>query len=281
MRSSNRFGAWMWITVVVLFMLATQSPNLLGILFIIAMIWGMLALTQNNGSVRNIEQPDRRWASFREPAPNLAPDFLPPMLFEAEEIEPDHVLEAITTAGNDPDALTVLPIDLGVLVYSGNREPEMHRNQPLPSSAQFVRPFVELELPRAATGRIRFELLDSGGKVVFADEKPRTLQRGTNALVSDTWLRLHAGLTLDGMWQMKVYADGLLLANHVFEWGNAPQRKAPARPQVQEDGEISPELRQIIAENRLQRISLDELLADQQPDTQDDATARRSQRGGS
>jgi hypothetical protein len=63
------------------------------------------------------------------------------------------------------------------------------------------------------------------------------------------------------MWQLKVSADNVLLANHVFEWNMLDH--APIREHIQEDGEISAELRAAMAENRLQKMSLDELLADQ------------------
>jgi hypothetical protein len=58
-----------------------------------------------------------------------------------------------------------------------------------------------------------------------------------------------------------VSADGVLLAAHRFEWEEATS--TAIRRHLGEDGEISSEMRAVLAESRLETISLDELLAPQ------------------
>lgn len=247
-----------WIGVVILFFLATQNAGFFGLLFLVGMLYFARSMLegQSNTSSRSRDQRQYRSDVY---VPPYEEEYSTPVLAESEV---DHVLEAITTAGHDPDTLQVLPIDLGILVYKDNNQPEMHRTAPVPDDVDYVRPFVELELPAAVSGRIRFEIIDSSGQSVFVDEHNYQLKRGTQPIIAQTWLPIHDAHALDGMWQLKVSADDVLLANHVFEW-NEVANPAAIREHLQEDGEISAELREAMAENRLQRMSLDELLSDQ------------------
>lgn len=186
----------------------------------------------------------------------------------------DHVLEAITTAGHDPADLPVRPMDIGVLVYrEGVRDPEMHRIGDIPQDAKHIRPFVELSLPQKATGRIRFELIDSSGVSRFVQEDAHQLKQGSQPVVASTWLPTPADLPRDGLWQLKVSADGVLLANHLFEWQSATV-EPEITEYIEEDGEISDELRNALGNLSNERMSLDELLGDQ-GDTKGQQSRRR------
>jgi hypothetical protein len=248
-----------WIGLVILFILATQNAGFFGLLFLVGMLYFVRSMIEEVAATTTSSRSrsERRYST----------DVYTPIDEEVyEEPEVDHVLEAITTAGHDPDALRVLPVDLGLLVYrNGSSEPEMHRTAPVQDDADYVRPFVELELPAAVSGRIRFEIIDSSGRSVFVDENSYNLRKGAQPIIAQTWLPIHDAHDMDGMWQLKVSADGVLLANHVFEWDREAQPGA-IREHIQEDGEISAELREVLAENRLQKMSLDELLSAQEED---------------
>ena len=77
---------------------------------------------------------------------------------------------------------------------------------------------------------------------------------------------------MDDAWELRVSADGTPLAVHQFGWEETATRVV--RRHLTEDGEIeiSNELRTAIAENRLQDMSLDELL-----DFQDEEEDRSQQ----
>jgi hypothetical protein len=276
-----------WIALAILFMLATQNAGFFGLLFLVGMLFfarSMIegAFTDSGSTSRRNRRSSQRRDSYDDYARDYSADArdrysrVPPPADDVLEV--DHVLEAITTAGHDPNELPVLPIDLGFLVYKDKRDPQMHRNAPIPDDADYVRPFVELELPAAVSGRIRFEILDSSGRSLFVDENAYQLKRGTQPIIAQTWLPIHDAQAKDGMWQVKVSADGVLLANHVFEW-DMQEDAAAIRQHIQEDGEISAELRQAMAENRLQKMSLDELLADQdEADEQPQPQSRQQRR---
>ncbi|MBC8171394.1 MAG: hypothetical protein H7X77_06965 [Anaerolineae bacterium] len=258
-----------WIGLAVLFLLMTQNAAFIGLLFLV----GILMLARSMSDNQNQAQADRPTRRRSRPEVRVnrpIMDNTDTVLIPEPEV--DHVYEAITTAGHDPDQLKVLPVDLGLLVYKDNQQ-EIYRNQAIPHDVDYVRPFVELQLPASVSGKVRFELLDSNGNSLFVDENSHQLKSGRQPIVAATWLPIHDAQELDGMWQLKVSAGGVLLANHVFEW-DTEVSAAPIREHIQEDGEISPELRQAMAENRLQKMSLDELLADQQ----EEEPARRNQK---
>lgn len=258
-----------WIGLAVLFLLMTQNAAFIGLLFLVGMLMLARSMSENQGPSSSVDREARRRQQGEVRVNRRVMDTHEPVLMPEPEI--DHVYEAITTAGHDPDQLQVLPVDLGLLVYKDNQQ-EIYRHQAIPNDVDYVRPFVELKLPTSVSGKVRFELLDSNGNSLFIDENSYQLKPGKQPIVAGTWLPIHDAHDLEGMWQLKVSAGGVLLANHVFEWDT--DEAAPIREHIQEDGEISPELRQALAENRLQRMSLDELLADQQ----EDDPARRSQK---
>lgn len=176
-----------------------------------------------------------------------------------------HALQAAQSAGLDPSAAAVLPVDVGVIAYRGQKEQKIYRMRGVPNDVDYIRPFVELRLPRAATGKVTFELLDDRGEVVFLHEERHQFNKGRNLIIPSRWVPVHDALDMDeGGWTLKVNADGLPVAVHTFDWRD--KGEAFAAEQLADDGEISNELRAAMAESRLENISLDELLSFQGED---------------
>ncbi len=178
-----------------------------------------------------------------------------------------HALDAVRRAGLDPAETHVLPVDVGVMAFSGDGEPVIYRTRPVPDDVDYVQPFVQLRLPTKAHGRIRFELIDSDGQILFVREEDHQFQRGRNLVTPAARLPIHDAQAMMGNWQLRVSADGVLIADHRFEWQENTRKVI--RRHLTEDGELSSEVRAMVAENRLQRMSLDELLDPQEP-AQDD-----------
>jgi hypothetical protein len=170
-----------------------------------------------------------------------------------------HALEAVQRAGHDPDNVQVLAVDIGVMAFKGSSEPAVYRTWSLPDDIDYVQPFVQLRLPSKATGRIKFEIVDSSGRVVFVHEDLHNLERGRNFVSPAARLPIHDENLTNGQWGMRVSADGVILADHRFEFSEAAE--ANIRRHIGEDGEINTELRAVMAESRLPKMSLDDLLS--------------------
>ncbi|MEO8606976.1 MAG: hypothetical protein ABI690_03795 [Chloroflexota bacterium] len=177
-----------------------------------------------------------------------------------------HALKAVERAGLNPDDVRVLPVDIGVMAFTGNQPPVVYRTQPVDDDVDYIQPFVQLRLPTKAVGRIKFEILDSDGQALFIREENRQLDRGRNLLTPSARLPIHDAQAMHQKWTLRISADGMPLATHTFEWQESDVKRV--RRQITEDGEISNELRTALAENRLQKLSLDELLGYEDGDEQ-------------
>lgn len=177
-----------------------------------------------------------------------------------------HALEAVTRAGLDPDTVQVLAVDIGVMSFKGKQEPTVHRTWSVPDDVDYVQPFVQLRLPMKSQGRIKFELMDSNGNPVFIHEDQHNLERGRNFITPSARLPIHSEGNFDGKWQLRVSADGVLLAAHRFEFTEAGGGEIQRH--IGEDGEINTELRAAMAESRLPKMSLDDLLSYQEEEEQ-------------
>ncbi|MBL8118413.1 MAG: hypothetical protein JNJ78_12855 [Anaerolineae bacterium] len=169
-----------------------------------------------------------------------------------------HALRAVERAGLNPDEVRVLPVDVGVMVFRGDNDPEVCRTQPVSDDADYIQPFVQLRLPTRAVGKIKFEIIDSDGQLLFVHEDIHHLERGRNLVTPKARLPIHDAQVMYDKWQLRISADGMVLASHAFEWQESSTRVI--RRHITEDGEISNELRASLAENRLGKMSLDELL---------------------
>lgn len=184
----------------------------------------------------------------------------------------NHALNAISEAGLDPETIRVLPTDIGVLSFKDRQEPVVHRTRDLPDDVDYLQPFVQLRLPVKAQGRIRFEIIDHDGQMLFVHEDDQVFKRGHNLIMPASRLPIHDAHALNGNWELRVSADNLLLAVHHFTWTESATRQV--RRHLTEDGEISNALRAAMAESRLGSLSLDDLLSDQQ-DTMEEPAPRR------
>jgi hypothetical protein len=175
-----------------------------------------------------------------------------------------HALDAVRRAGRDPNETTVLPIDVGVMAFSGDADPVIYRTRPMLDDIDYVQPFVQLRLPQRAKGRIRFEIADSDGQVLFIHEEDHDFQQGRNLVVPAARLPIHDAHAMHGDWGLRVSADGVLIADHHFGWQESTT--TVIRRHLTEDGELSGELRAMVADSKLEKMSLDELLEAQAPD---------------
>jgi hypothetical protein len=185
-----------------------------------------------------------------------------------------HALDAVRHAGLDPAETHVLPIDIGVMAFSGDQEPVIYRTRPVMDDIDYLQPFVQLRLPTRAHGRVRFEISDSDGQILFIQEEDHEFQRGRNLISPAARLPIHDAHVMNGNWQLRITADGVVIAEHSFAWEESTTKVI--RRHVREDGELSNEVRAMMAENRLQRMSLDELLSDQ--DIPEDEERRQESR---
>lgn len=177
-----------------------------------------------------------------------------------------HALKAVQHAGLNPDDVRVLPVDIGVMAFKGDQAPVVYRTQPVDDDVDYIQPFVQLRLPTKAVGRIKFEIVDSDGQTLFIREENQHLERGRNLITPAARLPIHDAQAMQKGWQLRVSADGMPLAAHEFKWQESDTKRV--RRHITEDGEISNELRAALAENRLQKLSLDELLGYQDGDEQ-------------
>jgi hypothetical protein len=267
-----------WLVVIfILTMLGVQNISFFGVLLLIGILWFARNAIEDEQARRDdvIVQPRRqvRPSSRRSP---VYEDLLPPSrqpqdpaissaLRAAELGAQPHALEAVRAAAQNPASLPVLPVDIGVLAYRADDEPVIHRDWAVMDDVDYIQPFVQLRLPRAATGRVRFELIDSAGERQFVHEQDYQLERGRNLVVPAARLPIHDNYTMEAQWELRVSADGVLLAVHNFGWEDSSKVTAEMQRHILEDGEISNELRAALAESKLERMSLDELLGDQQP----------------
>jgi hypothetical protein len=187
-----------------------------------------------------------------------------------------HALRAVEEAGLDPETSRVLATDIGLMVYKDDRDPMVYRTRDIEDDIDYVQPFVQLRLPTKAVGLIRFEITDSDGQLLFVHEERHQLERGRNLITPAARLPIHDAQVMHDDWELRVSADGMLLATHYFGWQESATRTI--RRHLSEDGEISTELKATMAENRLARLSLDDLLADQEDDRSDSQQQRQQRR---
>lgn len=227
--------------------------------------------------VRQFEGGRLPWDSGAEIGARRAPDDAPLDYGEYDENAGReriyrHALEAVKEAGLDPETSKVLATDIGLMVYKEDQEPMIFRTRPVMDDVDYIQPFVQLRLPTKAVGLIRFEIVDADGQVLFVHEDRQQLERGRNLVMPAARLPIHDAQAMHEDWELRVSADGMLLATHYFEWQESTTRVV--RRHLSEDGEISSELKAAVAENRLSSLSLDDLLGDQEDDSE---TSQRQQ----
>ena len=183
-----------------------------------------------------------------------------------------HALDSVMRAGLDPDETDVLAVDIGLLTTRGDSEPQVYRTWSLPDDIDYIQPFVQLRVPVEVMGSIRFEIVDAGGAPVYIHEDGFQLRRGRNFLTPNTRMPLHDQMELDGKWLLRIVADDVRIAEHYFEYAEATS--ASIRRHLGEDGEINAEMQAAIGESRPGKMSLDELLAFQEDESESQRSAR-------
>ena len=183
-----------------------------------------------------------------------------------------HALDSVMRAGLNPDETEVLAVDIGLLTTRGDSAPQVYRTWSLPDDIDYIQPFVQLRVPMEAVGSIRFEILDARGAAVYIHEDGFQLRRGRNFLTPNTRMPLHDQMELDGKWTLRIVADGVDIAEHYFEYAEATS--ASIRRHMGEDGEINAEMQAAIGESRPGKMSLDDLLAFQDDESESQRSAR-------
>lgn len=186
-----------------------------------------------------------------------------------------HAVQAVEAAGHAPEDLALLPVDIGFIAHKNGERPVVHREAPIPDTVDFIQPYVELYLERAAAGTLRFEIVDSAGEVQYVREERRQLKAGRTPVIPATRMPVGDFLYTDADWALRVYAANTLIAEHRFGWID-PDSGTALREHLAEDGELSADLAMLVEDVRLQPMSLDELLSvDETPPAQQQAQARR------
>lgn len=172
-----------------------------------------------------------------------------------------HAVTAARLAGIEPTNALVAPLDIGLMSFGEDGEPIIHRTTAIDQDSVAIQPYLHLRLARRAEGRIRFEIVDALGKLVFVHEDRYPLDTGVNLISPRARLPITHASAFNGDWKLRVYADDVPIALHHFGWFEDTSKAI--RRHLDEDGEISAELRALMAENRLGKLSLDELLGEQ------------------
>jgi hypothetical protein len=258
--------------LLLLFLFAGALESAPWLIFMLLIFGAIYAFNQ-----RNNQQEDTRSYERRTPTYNRQPRRYADADYDEDTTDPDvrryerpanvekvhsHAIRAVRRAGMNPDNVPVLPVDIGVLTFRADEKPVIHRSWPVGDDIDYLQPFVQLRVPVEANGNVRFEIIDSGGETVFLREDTHQLKRGRNLIVPSSRLPVHDQQDSSGRWELRVSADNVLLARHHFEW-EVGESASPLNQHIAEDGEISSELRAVLAENRLERMSLDDLLGEQ------------------
>ncbi len=257
-RGGARFFWWMFFLFVFINMMGGGFFwfMMLGLFFLFSVgamngVREFMNESQRPSSSRRVDIPESR---------RMIPVPPPPMpVITPEELAQDHALDAAILAGVNPQKASVLPIDIGVVAYHGD-DTTVHRTWRVDTRADALQPFVNLHVRQAARGRLRFEIRDDDGQMVFFYERDYSLSSGENLIMPPARMPIDQSIPQSGTWTLRVLGDNLPLAEHRFEWQTGEKAKLEA---VGADGEISDEMRAMLARARLERMSLDELLGDE------------------
>lgn len=272
--NNNNNNNWPWIMVGVLFFVAMNNPQLWPLFFILLLV--AASTWQNNVHAnRSSRRPSVRRGDYRYERPSSqrmvtvgerSADVRARRSSDTLEAFP-HAIKAAHAAGNHPRPDNVYPSDIGILVYREGEEPMIVRDWEAPDDISYMQPYIELHLPQAAKGNIRFEILDTRGRMMFAREEVRDLKRGRNLVLPHTRLPLTASIDLEDGWSLRVLADGYLLATHTINFMEGAQfDQSPLAAHIGEDGEISAQLQEALQDRSDSPISIDDLLSDQDDD---------------
>ncbi len=276
MRNSNNNdnGGWIFLALLAFLIFSNAGSVIFPILLMVGLFW-LVRGVSNTGFIREVNRIRGNRATEEDEYEDIDPWEDTYERNRQAQTEPiyRHALNAVESAGLDPDNVPVLAVDIGVLAYRGNQSPQVFRTWTVPDDVDYIQPFVQLRLPSKATGLIKFEILDSSGNPIFVREDSHNLERGRNFITPAARMPIHDQQEMEGRWQLRLTADSVLLAVHKFEF--ADSRSASIRSAIGEDGEINTELRLIMEENKIPKMTLDDLLANQD-DEDEQAKGRRA-----
>lgn len=152
--------------------------------------------------------------------------------------------------------------DIGLLAYRDRNTSKIVRNTPVVTDTCYLRPFAEISARQRMNVQVTLALLDSSGQPVFIDKNIYLLHPKPTHVVTKTWLPLENLVHSGGSWSLVVEVNDIPLAIHRFGWVGLANNDIVE--QLSNDGELSAELRQAVKTGHFRRMSLDELLADQE-----------------
>lgn len=171
---------------------------------------------------------------------------------------------AMKRAGHAPKPSQPRLEDIGLLVYDGDESPQIVRLNDIRTDSTHVRPFVVVNIPHVRNGSVhgilRFNLIDEYKNLRYTSRAQYALQTGQNFITPSTWLPLQDE-ELGNMWSLEVTIGQLLLGVHQFGWLHIGGQ---LRAQFDGDGEIDLTTHRWLDLQSQERVSLDDLLADQQ-----------------
>jgi hypothetical protein len=170
--------------------------------------------------------------------------------------------QAMTRARYDFTTGNFVVVDIGLLVYHSTDHPKITRTVPIPTDARWLRPFVEMYCNQGIQDvAVRLDLLDSKGNIHFAENKIYTL-KGRTRIVTANWLPLDNKEASLGRWALVVYVNNAPIAVHTFHWEAV--RRDEILDELYEDGEINENLQEAVKKGKFRKMSLDELLGNQE-----------------
>jgi hypothetical protein len=161
--------------------------------------------------------------------------------------------------GNVPNG--VILSDVGLLAYRAPQSPKIVRTTPVMTDTRWLRPFVEVRGSNHGKSTVALEIVDNKGRTHFRDEATVRL-RGKTRILTETWLPLERIVLSGGRWSVVLIINEVRVAVHRFEW--AAIGNEDILEDVHEDGEIGDELRSAVSKGKFRKMSLDELLSDQE-----------------
>lgn len=171
-------------------------------------------------------------------------------------------LRAMKRAQVDPLTSEFRLTDIGLMAYRDRNTSRLIRNTPIVTDTKYLRPFVEISARSRKYVDVVITLLDSNGRPMFVDRGKYVVQARPTNIIADTWLPLKNVVHSGGSWSILVEVNNTPLAIHRFGWIGLSDNEIVQR--LNNDGELTQELHQAVKTGKFRKMSLDELLADQE-----------------
>jgi hypothetical protein len=169
--------------------------------------------------------------------------------------------KAMHRARLDPKRSPVILTDMGLISYRSPESPKIIRFSGVPTDTRWLRPFLEVTARQKMDVQVQIAILNREGETLFTEHQ-RIQLRGSQRIVAQHWLPLENLYTSSGRWSVPIYVNGTLFAIHQFEWVRVGGDDI--LDQLRTDGEINEYLQQAVRRGKFRKMSLDELLADQE-----------------